>query len=274
MLLRFQVITTIVLILLVVGGCSTTFSPETPRSGPRVILKTTAADAQKAPEPDAKVPDYLALARDLVAQGNPQYYDSAWVFLDKAAAGDGPQPEVDYLRGIIRREKGDVEGARDYFAAAVAASPAYADAYQALGKSYGVEGELDKALAHYRKALAIEPNRVEFNNDMGYLLMSAGDTHSAEPYLRKSIAAPTPPDFAVNNLALCLGLNGSPEEAFEVLRQHQPPAMAHNNMGVIYRSKGDIDKALAMFREALRLDPELTVAAVNLEEMLRLENRN
>jgi|GEM_PF-7081601 len=40
-------------------------------------------------------------------------------------------------------------------------------------------------------------------------------------------------------------------------------------MGLIYRMRGETEKAMGMFREALRLDPELTVAVRNLEEGLK-----
>lgn len=269
MIRRPQLAGIAIAMLLTCEGCLATFTPDAPTGAPRVVFKKPLAEREQNLPSEIQAPDYLALARDLVAQHDPQYYDTAWVFLDKAEALPGEDPEGDYLRGVIKREKGEMEEARTYFEAAVDKSPTYAEAYHALGRLHGNDGELDTAMAYYRKALVIDPDRADFNNDMGFSLLLMGDAHGAEPYLRKSVAAAEPSEVAVNNLALCLGLNGNPEEALELLTRRYPPALAHNNMGVIYRAKGDAGKALAMFREALRLDPELTVAAGNLEDLLR-----
>jgi tetratricopeptide (TPR) repeat protein len=67
-------------------------------------------------------------------------------------------------------------------------------------------------------------------------------------------------------------LKGDPDRAIadydEALRLEPELAMAYNNRGVAWRDKGDKEHALADFSAAVRLDPDLAIA---LEHRKRME---
>jgi len=53
-------------------------------------------------------------------------------------------------------------------------------------------------------------------------------------------------------------LDGAIAEFKETLRLDPKYAIAHNNMGWVLQQKGDLDGAIVEFKETLRLDPNNT----------------
>src|SRR5262249_53674769 len=45
--------------------------------------------------------------------------------------------------------------------------------------------------------------------------------------------------------------------------------LAHNNLGIALKDKGDLDGAIACYRQALRLDPQFALAHTNLGAALK-----
>jgi tetratricopeptide (TPR) repeat protein len=66
-------------------------------------------------------------------------------------------------------------------------------------------------------------------------------------------------------------LDGAIAEYRQALRLKPDDAKAHFNLGVALRLKGDLDGAIAEYREALRLKPDFPGAQNNLAIALRLK---
>jgi Flp pilus assembly protein TadD len=66
----------------------------------------------------------------------------------------------------------------------VAADPTNADAYNLLGFSLRKLGDVDTALAHYGKALELEPEHRGANEYLGELYLELGDLAKAEKRLK------------------------------------------------------------------------------------------
>lgn len=125
-----------------------------------------------------------------------------------AAIGDAPRPDVDFLRGLISKRRGDMGQAAFHMDAAVAAraeEPAFriglADALFALGR-------YADALQHYDIALASErldaTARVSALRDAGRCHSNLGNVALASEYVRKALAlAPDDPSIR-NYLAIAL----------------------------------------------------------------------
>jgi tetratricopeptide (TPR) repeat protein len=73
--------------------------------------------------------------------------------------------------------------------------------------------------------------------------------------------------MAFNNRGLAYASKGNADRAMadynEAIRLNPNLAMAFNNRGLAYASKGDYDQALVDFNEAIRLDPNLSNAFLN-----------
>ena len=93
---------------------------------------------------------------------------------------------------------------------------------------------VDKALAAYRRAIALDPGHAEAHLNLGRLLHERGDLEGAESHYRQACAA-------------------------------QPDnALAAFNLGVALEDKGAARDAMATYHRALKLDPGMAAAHFNL----------
>jgi tetratricopeptide (TPR) repeat protein len=74
-----------------------------------------------------------------------------------------------------RRPGPDYVGAIPLLRKSVAADSRNADAYNLLGFSHRKLGQIDAALAHYGKALTLEPEHRGANEYLGELYLELGD---------------------------------------------------------------------------------------------------
>jgi Tfp pilus assembly protein PilF len=157
------------------------------------------------------------------------------------------------------------------FERAAQANPGASTLYR-LGTLLAKTGETTKARAAYERALTLQPDLAEANNDLGALLAQGGDLNGAIDRFRAALAStPDYPD-ALNNLGYALLLTGHDGEArtlYEkalVLQPDFPEAL--NNLGLLLGRAGDMDRAERYFREALSRRPDYGEAATNLALVL------
>ena len=114
------------------------------------------------------------------------------------------------------------------FAAAVslAAPQDNAAAHFNRGNALSDKGDLDGAIAEYRKALRLRPNYFDAHYLLGNALYAKGD-------------------------------EGAIAEFREVLRLQPDYPEAHYNLGIALATRGNNDEAAREFTEAQRLNPKL-----------------
>lgn len=117
----------------------------------------------------------------------------------------------------------------------------------------------DEAEALWRRLLAIPGEERAVLPNLGRALDKAGRPAEALPLLQRAVAL-APEDYAARlNLAACLSSLGRHAEAREhnrtasALQPHQP--RPHFNEGRAWEAEQDIERAIACYDEALRLDP-------------------
>ena len=147
-----------------------------------------------------------------------------------------------------------------------------------LGTLFVKGGQEAKARAAFERALAIQPDLAEANNDLGALLARGGDLPAAIERFRAALSAtPDYPD-ALNNLGYALLQTGRQQEARAVYEQAlklQPDfPEALNNLGLILGREGDVDRAEPYFRQALARRPAYGEAANNLALVLVTRGRH
>lgn len=115
---------------------------------------------------------------------------------------------------------------------AVATNHADWKTYSALGSAYDQQGQYDLARAQYNKALALQPNALSVQNNLGMSYALQGKLPEAEKILRSALAQPGSTAFPAvrQNLALVVGLQGRLEEAKQIASADLPPDQVQANM--------------------------------------------
>jgi tetratricopeptide (TPR) repeat protein len=112
-----------------------------------------------------------------------------------------------------------------------------------LGIALKDKGDLDGAIACYKKALDLDPKYAKAHNHLGYALYGKHDLDGAIACYKKS-------------------LDLDPKLA-----------LAHTNLGVALSDKHDLDGAIACYKKALDLDPKFVQAWAALGMTLLVQGR-
>ena len=124
----------------------------------------------------------------------------------------------------------------------------------------------------FRHALAVAPESVPANNNLGLALAEQGDVAGAIRHFRKSLAIEPTHAQARYNLGTALDLLGSTAEAVSQYRlavnAKTDFAQAHNNLAVDLAISGRLDEAIDHFRAAGRIAPELPGLGANLSRAI------
>lgn len=151
--------------------------------------------------------------------------------------------------------------------------PDNAEAHNNLGAALKALGQIDGAMASYRRALAINPNYAEAHYNQGIVLQEIGQFDSAAACYRRALEIK--PDYveALSNLSLTLKDLGQLESAVACMRRAleiQPNlAWLHSNLGSALKDLGRIDEAVTCYRRALELAPDYAEAHSNLGSALK-----
>ncbi len=178
----------------------------------------------------------------------------------QAAVADWPDfAEARYNLGTVLFEQGRTEAAIPQLEKAFAIEPRYAQAHNNLGNALLQQGKEEEALAQYRQALAIQPGYGLAHFNYGRALIAYGDRDGAIAQFRAAVAIQ--PDFgrAHYNLGELLLHSGAVDEAVEHLRlaARYVPADAdfHKGLGMALFRQGRTDEAAAQFARAAALAP-------------------
>jgi tetratricopeptide (TPR) repeat protein len=146
---------------------------------------------------------------------------------------------------------------------------AAAESYFKLGNELRAAGAIDQAITRYARAVALEPEHAEANNNLGAVLAARGDLEGAVASFRRAVEVN--PEFGGAHLnlgkaQLAVGdLEGAVDHCREAVRLAPELAQAHLALGAALRLRGDAEAGLAEMRTAARLDPNspaaLTAAA-------------
>ena len=141
-------------------------------------------------------------------------------------------------------------------------------AHYELGNALEQQGNFEKALLHYFKALAINPNYAEAHNHLGHNLARQKKYKDAIYHYNEALRIKPTYTEAHNNLGTVLAYQGNFKEAVyhfnKALESNPKYAGAYYNLGKLYANHGKIEKAILLYQKALKLNPENTQALYNL----------
>src|ERR687898_3557028 len=114
-----------------------------------------------------------------------------------------------------------------------------ADAHTYLGWAYSFQGRIDEAIAQCEIAIQLDPEFGNPYNDIGVYLMQQQKFDEAIPWLERAKEA----------------------------RRYEPRHFPYINLGRDYMTRGMLQKAIAEFRGAVKLNPDDKDLAQLLEEL-------
>ena len=141
--------------------------------------------------------------------------------------------------GACLLEQRDLDGAIAHFERALVLDPDLPEAHYNLGNAHQVQGRLDTAIVHYRRALELKSEYSDAWANLGAALYQRGEMAEAILSYRRALE----------------------------LRPDVPEV--HNNIGVLHHRSGDLPLAGKRYRSALELKPDYVDAMVNLGGLLR-----
>ena len=138
-------------------------------------------------------------------------------------------------------------------------------------------GRTDEAIAHYRKAMKINPNDAKPYNNLGVILYGRGQCNEAKAHLRKALEINPRYAQAHFNLGIALAGCGQMDEAidhYQTALEIEPNHVeAHHSLGLALFSLGQFDKAIVHYRKALRIKPNNVHVLNNLGSALAMRGQ-
>lgn len=150
-------------------------------------------------------------------------------------------------------------------------SPGSALVHYNLGAALQANGDRDRAIAAYTRAVELEPSRLAYNN-LGVLYREGGATGAAIEVLREALRLDPRYAPAHSNLALAYLDLGMLDPAIAHLREAVAfaPKQADylNNLGRALEHAGQLGEARQRYEAAVRIDPGNVTARRNLAALL------
>lgn len=165
-------------------------------------------------------------------------------------------------RGTSAYKQGQFERAIKDFKSVVSARPKDAEARYMLGITYQGAGKYDAAIVELEKAVELDPKMAKGYYQLGIAHRSKGSTKAAYRALEKCIHLA--PDLGGARLILAQMYTKDKkfdkaieqyESLLELKLQGMNLAEVHNELGLVYIEKGDIDRAKSEWNSALAIDP-------------------
>lgn len=145
-----------------------------------------------------------------------------------------------------------------------------AKALQDMGNAMAVQGDLRGALGKLLEAVKLDPDNVDLNHQIAIVLRNLGQYDLSLKYFQRTLALNPKFSEARNNLGTLYLLMERWDPAIACFKEavsdilYNTPQYAYNNMGYAYYRKGDYDRAVEYYTQALSASRCYIVAYSNL----------
>lgn len=204
----------------------------------------------------------------------PKGQRSSWKPVQDAKVADAKDipapkilPETHLAAGFLFEGQGNYEKAIMQYRKAIAVSHEYVEAYHRLGLVLSKVGRHAEAVEAFRRAVELKPAYVMYHNNLGFELMLLNRWAEAESELRTTIELSPKFERARINLGVVMARQGRFDEALETFLQVLPDSDAYYNLGLMYRGQKQYEEAATAFERVLQLDPQFTAASSQLEQI-------
>ena len=174
-------------------------------------------------------------------------------------------------------QAGQVDKAIAHFQKALEIKPDHAKTHINWGNALLQKGRVDEAISHYQEALRINPKYAEAHNNLGYVLLQKGNVDEAISQYQQALQIKPADAEAHNNLGKALLQENRVDEAIsqyqQALQLKPNYAEAHCNLGYALLQKGRVDEAISQYQQALQLKPDYAEARYNFGNALLQKGR-
>ena len=176
-------------------------------------------------------------------------------------------PETHFAAGLLFERQGQFDRAIPQYRKAVALNHNYVVAFHRLGLLLSATGQHLEAAQTLQKAVALRPDNAVLHNDLGFEWMNVQQWDDAERELRRAIELQ--PDLATAhiNLALVQAKSERFTESLATFQEVLPEPDAYYNLGLMLRGQQRYPEAVAAFRHVLTIAPEFTAAKIQIEQL-------
>lgn len=185
--------------------------------------------------------------------------------LERVLAAVPAFPGAASLLVQVYQQQGRIEEAIRRLEPIASTTAATAESDTLLGRLYLASGDVEKARAHYERAIAAAPGNAEARNDLAFLLAERGEDLGRALELAQEAQRLQPQNPAVVDtlgyVYLRRELHGPAEEQLALAVQlaeasGAPRPEYHLHLAQVYRAAGRLEDASAQIRRALELDPD------------------
>lgn len=217
-----------------------------------------------------KLGDAIDLSKDKGPDGRPPF-EKIMTLLDAVIAEDPQVIDAWFMRGTQFMAHGDLEQAVADFKKTLALKPDYDLAVFNLAQAYRRMGDDEAALAGFEHYLTLDPKDPFVHYQMGEIWLDRGDAVKAEQLFRRALEIDGQVVAAKNALGVIALQRGDPTTAERLIReaiQVKPTLrLAHFNLALLAEQRGDLREAEREYYEELKAHPENFKAAFNMSRL-------
>lgn len=143
--------------------------------------------------------------------------------------------------------------------------------YFNMGMAYYLDGDSQRSISSYKKALEIAPDHTDALNNLATVYANMQKYKEAEELFKKVLKFNPNHASAKNNLIQLYKIQGKHEESIKLDADYAKTV--HLNLAKGYYEKGEIDNAISEMRKVLALDPTDVQSLRNLGSFYLLQKR-
>lgn len=197
------------------------------------------------------------------------------------AGGKAADPEmVQHLlnRGVAFKQQGNTDRALAAFTKALELDPQQIAGYFKRGNTYLDRGELEAAVADYTMAIRLDPGNAAAWMNRGLAHFKQGDFEAVIGDCSEAVKVDPKLAQAYSIRAAAFWERGERHRAIAdynlALRSDPKNALAYNGRGLAFFEEGNHDQAIADYTQALKLEPRLLVGYLNRGNAYRIKGAN
>ncbi|MEO0603407.1 MAG: tetratricopeptide repeat protein, partial [Myxococcota bacterium] len=230
-------------------------------------------------DPNAPLPDKVALAIAKLESGAPEDIDLAIAILEQSLPED-PGGATQLNLGIALQTKGELAAAVPHYEAVIAAHPEWPETWVYLGSVKERLGDVEGAMRTYRDAIEVDTENMGARVGLIAALRSQGKPDEAIEQAKQALKVNANSLPVYNNFALAYLDKGDTtlarfilQKALQGIEGAQTNAYLHTNLGWSHYLDGNKPAAVQSLDKAVTLEPGLVPALVYLATVY-LEDRN
>ena len=172
-----------------------------------------------------------------------------------------PTDRIGKANGLYK--KGNFKGAIKIYKNVVNEKPKDPEIRYLLGNAYQGSGNLDKAAQEYKQATELRPQMIQALYQLGLVYKAQGQNYAAYEALNKCVEKA--PDLGGARVALAKMYTQDNKidkavEQYNALLELKLHGMnladIHNELGLLYVKKGDVERAKSEWHTSLTIDPD------------------